>query len=144
MREEDSGCARSLPPYHPSPSLSSSLPHPLSLTLSSSPLSLSPSPSPPLFHPLSHPLSYPLSLTPSPPLPHPLSLSPSPPLPHPLSLTLSQNLQDMNAKRVETFSSLVTQCAECHRRVFPVVNTCLDNIVQGSAAVDATQVGCGN
>ncbi|CAI8014107.1 Formin-binding protein 1-like, partial [Geodia barretti] len=47
-----------------------------------------------------------------------------------------QNMQDMNAKRMERFSSLVTQCAECNRRVFPVVNTCLDNVVQASAAVD--------
>ena len=98
-----------------------------------------PSPSPPLPHPLSLTLS--LAPSPFPPLPRP---SPSPPLPHPLSLTLSQNLQDMNAKRVEKFSSLVTQCAECHRRVFPVVNTCLDNIVQGSTAVDATHVSCRN
>ena len=47
----------------------------------------------------------------------------------------------MNAKRMEKYSSLVTQCAECNRRVFPVVNTCLDNIVQGSAAVDPVKVG---
>jgi thyroid hormone receptor interactor 10 len=51
-----------------------------------------------------------------------------------------QNLQDMNAKRMEKYSSLVTQCAECNRRVFPVVNTCLDNIVQGSSAVDPVKV----
>lgn len=47
-----------------------------------------------------------------------------------------QSLQDMNGKRMERLSNLVTQCAECNRRVFPVVNTCLDNIVQTSSAVD--------
>ena len=49
-------------------------------------------------------------------------------------------MQDMNAKRVDKYSSLIAQCAECHRRVFPVVNTCLDNITQASAAVDSSRV----
>lgn len=74
----------------------------------------------------SHSLSTSLSF-----LSHSLPLSPPPSL---------QNLQEMNAKRMEKYSSLVSQCAECNRRVFPVVNTCLDNIVQGSAAVDSTKV----
>ena len=69
-----------------------------------------------------------------PSLPLPPSILPS------LLPSLPQNLQGMNAKRMEKYSSLVAQCADCYRRVFPVVNTCLDNIAQGSAAVDATKV----
>ena len=60
---------------------------------------------------------------------------------HTYAHTHTQSMQEMNVKRMERFSALVSQCAECNRRVFPVVNTCLDNVAQASAAVDPAKVG---
>lgn len=48
----------------------------------------------------------------------------------------------MNERRINKYKGLVETFAECNRRVFPVINTCLDNIVQASNTVDATKVCC--
>ena len=37
---------------------------------------------------------------------------------------------------MEQYSNLINQCAESHRRVFPVINTCLENVTAASAAID--------
>lgn len=53
---------------------------------------------------------------------------------------LFSELQDMNARRINKYKELVGQFAECHRRVHPVVNTCLDNITKASDDVNAEEV----
>ena len=46
----------------------------------------------------------------------------------------------MNASRIEKYKELLAQHSECHRRVLPVVNTCLDNITEASNAISAEKV----
>ena len=53
---------------------------------------------------------------------------------------LFSEFQDMNARRINKYKELLGQFAECHRRVNPVVNTCLDNITKASDDVNAEEV----
>lgn len=46
----------------------------------------------------------------------------------------------MNERRINKYKELVATFAECHRRVFPVVNTCLDNVTGASESINAVQV----
>ncbi len=46
----------------------------------------------------------------------------------------------MNECRMRSSGQLVAVYADCHRRVFPVINTCLNNITAGTEAVDPTAV----
>lgn len=46
----------------------------------------------------------------------------------------------MNAARMEKFKALLVTYAECNRKVFPIINTCLDNITQSANKVDPVQV----
>eukprot|EP00731_Ephydatia_muelleri_P023768 Em0016g39a len=48
-------------------------------------------------------------------------------------------LQTMNAARMEKFKALLVTYAECNRKVFPIINTCLDNITQSANKVNPTQ-----
>lgn len=52
---------------------------------------------------------------------------------------LFSEFQDMNARRISKYKELLGQFAECHRRVHPVVNTCLDNITKASDEVSAEE-----
>ena len=54
-----------------------------------------------------------------------------------------QNLQDMNAARNRKYGELLSTYADCHRKVFPVINTCLDNITEASNSVNPEQVNSG-
>ena len=59
--------------------------------------------------------------------------------------TVLQNLQEMNGRRSSSYKELVASYADCHRKVFPVINTCLDNITEASNSVNPEQVslwGC--
>ncbi|XP_019849936.1 PREDICTED: formin-binding protein 1-like isoform X2 [Amphimedon queenslandica] len=42
----------------------------------------------------------------------------------------------MNTDHINTYKALINAYAESHRRVNPVINTCLDNITAGSDAID--------
>ena len=55
--------------------------------------------------------------------------------------SLFSEFQDMNARRINKYKELLGQFSECHRRVQPVVNTCLDNITKASDEVNAEEVG---
>ena len=46
----------------------------------------------------------------------------------------------MNERRINKYKELLATFAECHRRVSPVVNTCLDNITGASDFIDAEKV----
>ena len=46
----------------------------------------------------------------------------------------------MNANRITKYKELMAKYAECHRKVFPIINTCLDNITAASAFIDPTKV----
>ena len=46
----------------------------------------------------------------------------------------------MNTDHINTYKALVNAYAESHRRVNPVINTCLDNITAGSDAIDPDKV----
>ena len=46
----------------------------------------------------------------------------------------------MNTDHLNTYKALVNAFAESHRRVNPVINTCLDNITSGSEAIDPDKV----
>ncbi len=46
----------------------------------------------------------------------------------------------MNARLINKYKELLAQFSDCHRRVLPVVNTCLDNITLASEFVDADKV----
>ena len=48
-------------------------------------------------------------------------------------------LQTMNAARMDKFKALLVTYAECNRKVFPIINTCLDNITQSGNKVNSTQ-----
>lgn len=47
-----------------------------------------------------------------------------------------KDLHDMNANRITKYKELMAKYAECHRKVFPIINTCLDNITAASAFID--------
>ena len=57
-----------------------------------------------------------------------------------LFLRAPQELQDMNARRINKYKELVASHAECHRSVFPVINTCLNNITGASNSIDPDKV----
>ena len=46
----------------------------------------------------------------------------------------------MNTNHLNTYKALIAAYAECHRRVQPVINTCLNNITAASDAIDADKV----
>ena len=46
----------------------------------------------------------------------------------------------MNTDHINTYKSLIAAYAESHRRVQPVINTCLNNITESSVAVDPSKV----
>lgn len=48
----------------------------------------------------------------------------------------------MNTDHINTYKALINAYAESHRRVNPVINTCLDNITAGSDAIDPDKVSC--
>ena len=48
----------------------------------------------------------------------------------------------MNAARMDKFKALLATYAECNRKVFPIINTCLDNITQSANKVNPAQVLC--
>jgi len=50
-----------------------------------------------------------------------------------------KNLQEMNGRRCSSYKELVASYADCHRKVFPVINTCLDNITEASNSVNPEQ-----
>ena len=50
----------------------------------------------------------------------------------------------MNTNHINEFKRLIASFAECHRRVHPVINTCLNNIIASSEAVDPDKVWAGN
>ena len=51
-----------------------------------------------------------------------------------------QMFMGMNTNHINEFKRLIAMCAECHRRVHPVINTCLNNITASSDAVDPDKV----
>lgn len=46
----------------------------------------------------------------------------------------------LNTNHLNAYKALVSAYAESHRRVNPVINTCLDNITAASDAIDAQKV----
>ncbi len=46
----------------------------------------------------------------------------------------------MNTDHINEFKRMIASYAECHRRVHPVINTCLNNITASSEAVDPDKV----
>ena len=58
-------------------------------------------------------------------------------------MLILQNLQDMNAARNRKYGELLSTYADSHRKVFPVINTCLDNITEASNSVNPEQVKSG-
>ena len=48
----------------------------------------------------------------------------------------------MNANRIDKYKELMATYAECHRKVVPIINTCLDNITGASASIDPLKVSC--
>ncbi len=59
---------------------------------------------------------------------------------HACTHSIMQEVEGMNARLINKYKDLVSQYSDCHRRVLPVVNTCLDNITSASEFVDANKV----
>lgn len=47
----------------------------------------------------------------------------------------------MNTEHINSYKALIAAYAECHRRVNPVINTCLNNITAASEAISPDTVG---
>ena len=47
----------------------------------------------------------------------------------------------MNTDHINSYKALIAAYAECHRRVNPVINTCLNNITAASEAINPDTVG---
>ena len=59
---------------------------------------------------------------------------------HVLMPQIFRQLQELDEKRIKSIRSFIAHSAEVERKVFPIINQCLDGIVQAADEINEKEV----